>query len=156
MLSASHNPGGPTEDFGIKYNIANGGPAPEAVTDAIYAPHQGHRTLRRAGVAARRHRPRGRQPARRHGRGGGGPGLRLRRPDGDPVRLRRHPPDGQGGLHPQLRRHARHHRSLRGGDPGGAAWGSRRDRWSRPSRWRTSAATIPIPTSSTPENCTSA
>lgn len=37
VLSASHNPGGPTEDFGIKYNIANGGPAPEQVTDALYA-----------------------------------------------------------------------------------------------------------------------
>jgi phosphoglucomutase len=37
VLSASHNPGGPTEDFGIKYNIANGGPAPEKITDEVYA-----------------------------------------------------------------------------------------------------------------------
>ncbi len=37
ILSASHNPGGIDADFGIKYNISNGGPAPEAVTEAIYA-----------------------------------------------------------------------------------------------------------------------
>ncbi|MBE9562913.1 MAG: alpha-D-glucose phosphate-specific phosphoglucomutase, partial [Proteobacteria bacterium] len=36
VLSASHNPGGPQGDFGIKYNISNGGPAPERVTDEIY------------------------------------------------------------------------------------------------------------------------
>ena len=37
VLSASHNPGGPDGDFGIKYNTANGGPAAEKVTEAIYA-----------------------------------------------------------------------------------------------------------------------
>jgi phosphoglucomutase len=36
ILSASHNPGGPKEDFGIKFNGANGGPAAESVTEAIY------------------------------------------------------------------------------------------------------------------------
>jgi len=36
ILSASHNPGGPDEDWGIKFNMPNGGPAPEAVTEAMY------------------------------------------------------------------------------------------------------------------------
>ncbi|MFZ9228166.1 MAG: alpha-D-glucose phosphate-specific phosphoglucomutase [Prochlorococcaceae cyanobacterium] len=36
ILSASHNPGGPDGDFGVKINGANGGPTPESITDAIY------------------------------------------------------------------------------------------------------------------------
>jgi phosphoglucomutase len=36
VLSASHNPGGPDGDFGIKYDIGNGGPAPEKFTESVY------------------------------------------------------------------------------------------------------------------------
>ncbi|MFU8884838.1 MAG: alpha-D-glucose phosphate-specific phosphoglucomutase [Cyanobacteriota bacterium] len=48
ILSASHNPGGPEGDFGVKINGANGGPTPESITDAIYAATQtleGYRIL---------------------------------------------------------------------------------------------------------------
>ncbi|MEM9395484.1 MAG: alpha-D-glucose phosphate-specific phosphoglucomutase [Pseudomonadota bacterium] len=46
ILSASHNPGGPDGDFGVKFNAANGGPASEAITDRIYAATQSIDTYR--------------------------------------------------------------------------------------------------------------
>ncbi|KAJ2708470.1 hypothetical protein H4R19_004728, partial [Coemansia spiralis] len=52
ILTASHNPGGPDNDFGIKYNTRNGGPAPEAVTDAIYAVTQTIAEYREADLGA--------------------------------------------------------------------------------------------------------
>ncbi len=62
VLTASHNPGGPSEDFGLKYNIANGGPAPEAVTDAIYARSRVIDQYRVLEATAGRSRPRRREP----------------------------------------------------------------------------------------------
>ena len=52
VLSASHNPGGPDGDFGIKYNIGNGGPAPEKITEAIFASTQGLKSYRISDAAA--------------------------------------------------------------------------------------------------------
>ncbi len=49
ILSASHNPGGPEGDFGIKFNTANGGPANESITEAIFACSK---TLSRYRIAA--------------------------------------------------------------------------------------------------------
>jgi phosphoglucomutase len=46
ILSASHNPGGPEGDFGVKFNVSNGGPAPESVTEAIYAQSRNIRSYR--------------------------------------------------------------------------------------------------------------
>ena len=52
IFSASHNPAGLHGDFGLKFNIANGGPAPEPVTDAIYARTRSIDSYRILGEAA--------------------------------------------------------------------------------------------------------
>lgn len=50
LLTASHNPGGPTEDFGIKYNAQNGGPALETLTNLIYEKSKTITTYKQAEV----------------------------------------------------------------------------------------------------------
>jgi phosphoglucomutase len=52
VLSASHNPGGPDGDFGIKYNASNGGPAPEKITDVIFAKTKAIASYRISNAAA--------------------------------------------------------------------------------------------------------
>ena len=88
ILSASHNPGGPNDDFGIKYNTANGGPAPEKITEAIY--QQSREITQYLTVEDSRHRSRyhWRAAARRHARRNYRPGQRLRRHDGTAVQFR--------------------------------------------------------------------
>lgn len=51
LLTASHNPGGPTEDFGVKFNGADGAPAPEAVTDKIYEATKTMKSFKRVSFA---------------------------------------------------------------------------------------------------------
>jgi phosphoglucomutase len=49
-MSASHNPGGPDNDFGIKFNYKSGEPAPEKITDKIFAETQKISSLKMADI----------------------------------------------------------------------------------------------------------
>ena len=68
VLSASHNPGGPDGDFGIKYNAGNGGPAPERITEAIWKKSEAierYRTLAAPDIDLDAHRRDARSARRR-------------------------------------------------------------------------------------------
>ena len=85
ILSASHNPGGPNADFGIKYNASNGGPAAENITEAIYKLSLEINEYKT--IASSRHRPGyyRRAKSRRYARRDHRPGIRLCRYDGAAV-----------------------------------------------------------------------
>jgi hypothetical protein len=118
IMSASHNPGGPTEDFGVKFNMANGGPAPEGVTEAMYRrTTEDHRIPHLGGSGYRpgpdRAAADGRDD-RRCGRSGG----RLCRADGTPVRFPGDPGDVCRWLSHADGRDVCRDRALCGRDPG--------------------------------------
>ena len=149
-----HNPGGPDGDFGIKYNIGNGGPAPEKITDAIYAQTKtidSYKTLDAPdvdldalGVTAL----------------GGGtveivdPVTNYAALMRTSVQFRRHPRPVRLRLPHALRRHARDHRPLRPRHPRGRARRGRRHGGQRNAAAPISAVTIPTPTSPTPRTST--
>jgi phosphoglucomutase len=122
ILSASHNPGGPTEDFGIKYNISNGGPAPERITEAIHARSQVIDRYMIADFDDVDLDLIGTFEA-------GGMTIEVVDPVTDYAELMETLFDFDairslvaGGFKRCLRRHARGHRPLRNRDPGAASW----------------------------------
>ena len=154
ILSASHNPGGPTEDFGIKYNIGNGGPAPERITDAIFQRSRVIESYRIVDAADVDLDTIGSIEGRRHGGRGHRPGRRLCRADGRAVRLRRHPQPVRPWLPHGLRRDERRDRPLCQGDHRGSSRRARPARSATSFPCPTSADTIPTRTSCTPRNST--
>ena len=154
ILSASHNPGGPDGDFGIKYNIGNGGPAPEKVTDAIFARTKtidhykiadapdfdldtiGETTIEGAEVEVI------------------DPVVEYSRADEDAVRLRRDPRPIRLGLPHALRRDACGDGPLRARHSRRRARLRRGHRRQRRRRCPISAAIIPTPISPTPRTST--
>ena len=112
ILSASHNEGGVDGDFGIKFNAANGGPATERITDAIYARSLAISEYLIADAPDIDLGRIGSHPVDAHAGRSLRPGQRLPGADALAVRLRRAARPVPLGLPPRLRCHARRHRAL--------------------------------------------
>ena len=113
ILSASHNPGGPHGDFGVKYNIGAGGPAPENVTEAIFAKSKTISAYKISDAPDIDIDRLGTVKVEGMEIEVVDPVTQYLVADEDPVRLRRHPRPVRLRLPDPLRRPARRHRSLR-------------------------------------------
>ena len=113
ILSASHNPGGPEGDFGVKYNIGAGGPAPEKITDAIFARTKTIDAYKISDAPDIDIDRLGNGEPRRRDRRDRRSGDAISVADEDAVRLRRDPRAHRLRLPHALRRDARRHRPLR-------------------------------------------
>ena len=152
ILSASHNPGGIDEDFGLKFNIPNGGPAPEGVTEAIY---EATKTISQYVTVEtpdadldRLGKPEDRRNDPHDCRSGDG----LRSPHEGAVRFRCNPRAHRVRVPRPLRCDACDYRALRQGDPGRALWARRQEARSMPSHPSISAAGIRTRTRPGPRN----
>ena len=153
ILSASHNPGGPHGDFGVKYNISAGGPAPENVTEAIFGHTKTISAYKISDAPDVDIDRLGTTQSRGDGDRGYRSGHAISVADEDAVRFRRDPRLVRIGFPHAFRWLARGDRSLRACDLRGRTESPALARWSTARLCPTSAAITLIPTRPMPRTC---